>query len=263
MAAKKESLAKKDELTEAKIRQVIWMLKVGKTKKACCEHLGISYNTKRLDSIIEEFNQKIERTKELKATAKNKEFSQNEKIQIAKDYQNGESISAIAERNYISSQKVKSFLLEIGVPIRSRKKNGEAKTDHVTQDLDVKFVKGDRVFYAPENSFAVIDKVFDEDYIEYLRSGNQKYVQLCEFKEDKFGRHGKYSSPALDVHYQIYWILEDGSQWKLESLKHHINHIESMIEEYGRESYGIWVDGEHSYTKLFVPRHQLFPVLTK
>ena len=41
-------MAVKKEIPEAKIRQVIWMLKVGKTKKACCEHLGIAYNTKSM-----------------------------------------------------------------------------------------------------------------------------------------------------------------------------------------------------------------------
>ena len=43
-------MAKTPEITEAKIRQVLWMIKAGKTKKACCEHLGIAYNTKNLDT---------------------------------------------------------------------------------------------------------------------------------------------------------------------------------------------------------------------
>ena len=50
-------MAVKKEIPESKIRQVIWMLKAGKTKKACCEHLGIAYNTKRLDTIITEFKE--------------------------------------------------------------------------------------------------------------------------------------------------------------------------------------------------------------
>ena len=46
----------KVEIPEAKIRQAIWMLKVNKTKKQVCEHLGIAYNTKRLDTIINDFH---------------------------------------------------------------------------------------------------------------------------------------------------------------------------------------------------------------
>ena len=47
-------MAKSPTIPEAKIRQAIWMLKKGKSKKDCCLHLGISYNTKRLDTIIKD-----------------------------------------------------------------------------------------------------------------------------------------------------------------------------------------------------------------
>jgi hypothetical protein len=57
---------KPTEISEAKIRQAIWMIKAKKTKKAVCEHLGIAYNTKRLDAIIQEFHDKQEREAELK-----------------------------------------------------------------------------------------------------------------------------------------------------------------------------------------------------
>ena len=67
------------EITEAKIRQAIWMLKAKKTKKAVCEHLGIAYNTKRLDAIIQEFHDKIEREAELKKKARSKIFTKTEK----------------------------------------------------------------------------------------------------------------------------------------------------------------------------------------
>ena len=46
-------MAKTNEITEAKIRQAIWMIKA-KRLKSLCEHLGIAYNTKRLDAIIQE-----------------------------------------------------------------------------------------------------------------------------------------------------------------------------------------------------------------
>ena len=59
---------------EAKIRQVKWMLKKGKSKKDCCLHLGISYNTKRLDTIIKDFDDRLVREKELRAKAKTKCF---------------------------------------------------------------------------------------------------------------------------------------------------------------------------------------------
>ena len=35
-------MAKPTDISEAKIRQAIWMIKAKKTKKAVCEHLGIA-----------------------------------------------------------------------------------------------------------------------------------------------------------------------------------------------------------------------------
>ena len=63
-------MAKPTDISEAKIRQAIWMIKAKKTKKAVCEHLGIAYNTKRLDAIIQEFHDKQKREAELKKKAK-------------------------------------------------------------------------------------------------------------------------------------------------------------------------------------------------
>lgn len=245
------------EIPEAKIRQALWMIKTKKTKKAICEHLGIPYNTKRLDTIINDFLEKEERIVRLKKAAKNKTFSESEKKSIAKEYQDGESISAIAQRNYISSQKVKSFLLELGVPIRSRKKSAPAQTDHVVQDLDIRFSKGDRVFHGPTNSFATIEQSLDEEYIEYLQQGIQKYVEIIPFE------YKKYSNPIEDVHFNIYWILEDGKSWKLPALKNHIKSVLKHIEDYGRESYHLWIEGDYAHQRMFVPRHELFPVIKK
>ena len=83
-------MAKTPEITEAKIRQVLWMIKAGKTKKACCEHLGIAYNTKKLDTIIEDFHKGIDREADLKKAARNKIFTAKEKQMIADSYLNGE-----------------------------------------------------------------------------------------------------------------------------------------------------------------------------
>ena len=129
-------MAKLPSIPESKIRQAIWMLKKGKTKKVICEHIGISYSPKRLDSIIEDFHKRIEREKALKAKARFKKFSESEKLSMADDYLTGEGLTAIGQRNFISPQRVKKFLMELNVPLRGRGKKSKAKVDHIIQDLE-------------------------------------------------------------------------------------------------------------------------------
>jgi hypothetical protein len=251
MPKKSESV----ELSEAKIRNSIWYLKSGKTKKFVCEYLGIPYNTKKLDKLIEDFKAKQEKEKELKDKAKKTPLTDQAKKDIIHSYLGGEAQTNIATRYYISAQRVKSVLLENNVPIRARAKNAPAKTEHITQDLDIKFKKGDRVFYGPENAFAYIVKVFDEDYSESLRKGRQRWVELHPWTEKS-----KHKEPVKDIHYQIYWELEDGSSWKIEALKNHVSRVEAYIAETGRETYEVFIDSEHSFAKMFVPRCDLFPI---
>tara|TARA_S200002703_G_scaffold34171_1_gene29571 strand:+ start:3147 stop:3914 length:768 start_codon:yes stop_codon:yes gene_type:complete len=250
------------EITEAKIRQAIWMIKAKKTKKSICEHLGIAYNTKRLDQIIKDFHDRQEREADLKKKARSKIFSKTEKQSIADDYLSGDSQSAIAKRNYISPQRVKNILMEMNVPIRARGKGKAAKVDHVVQDLEVRFNKNDKVFYAPENCFATIREVYDEEYLEYLENGKQKWIELASFNPDpKTGLCGKFAEPEKGVHYEIYWLLE-GQQfatWKLDSLLLHRQKIDKVIEETGRESYLIYKNDDYGGYKT-VTRDKLFPV---
>lgn len=248
----------KNEISEAKIRQAIWMLKVGKTKKSICEHLAIPYNVKKLEYIITSFREQQEKLKELKQRAKTKELTTKEKTYIASAYLEGESQASLAEKYHLSSAKIKKILLELNVPIRSRAKRGVAETEHIKQDLDKMFKKGDRVFYALLNSFAYIEEVFDEEYVENLTYGNQKYVELVPWTDKS-----NHPAPVQGIHYEIYYELPNGNSWKLESLKSHLKQVERLIEETGRETYAIYVEGEFCLRKMFVHRKDLYPVINK
>ena len=102
-------MVKSSDISEAKIRQAIWMLKKDKTKKIICEHIGISYSPKRLDAVIDDFYKRIKREKELKAKARFKKFSDTEKKAMADDYLSGDGLTVIAQRNFISPQRIKKF----------------------------------------------------------------------------------------------------------------------------------------------------------
>ena len=248
-----------NEISETKIRQAIWMVKANKTKKSICEHLGIAYNTKRLDNIIQEFQDKENRLKELKKKRSKTPFTAEEKKSIVNDYNNGESQSAIAKRLYASPQRIKNVLIEMNVPIRARSKSGEAKVDHVVQDLDVIFKKEDRVFIPKINAFGKVKEVFDEDWIDYHRQPDRRrYVELHGLQEAK-KKYGEAFEGREDVHWNIYWQYDNGSEWKESAIKYKISQVESIIEETGREYYSIFVDGDYGHFRS-EKRENLFPV---
>lgn len=256
--AKNTTVKDKDEIPEAKIRQAIWMLKQKKTKKSVCEHLGIAYNTKRLEKIIQDFRDKEDREKRLKEKAKNSPLTEATKKSIIKDYLNGEAQSVIAKQFYISAARVKKVLLENNVPIRSRRKNEPAKTEHIVQDLEVKFAKNEKVFFGEINSFATITEVYDEAYVERMSLGRQRYVETY-----KWTPKSPHPEPVEGIHFEIYWELEDGTQWLLDPFKRHIDRIQNLIIDTGRETYDVWVEGDYAHKRSFICRDKLFPVVMK
>lgn len=250
--------AKTVDISEAKIRNAIWYLKKGKTKKFVCEFLGMPYNTKKLDGVINDFHKKQEREAELKKKAKTKVFTKAEKDSIAKDYLSGETQSAIAKTWYVSPQRIKNVLIELGVPLRARGKKAAAKVDHIIQDLEVKFNKGEKVFIAKHNCFGIIKEVFDEDYLDFLENGRQQYRETYPFtaKSQK-----KFIEPQEGIHYEIYWCLEDGKEMKLNAMLNHRDYVNKVIEDTGREFYRVWRDDEQGgFYNLY--RDQIFPIRT-
>ena len=254
-------MVKSSDISEAKIRQAIWMLKKGKTKKIICEHLGISYSPKRLDAIIEDFHKDNNREKQLKSKARFKVFSQIEKEGIADDYLKGDGLTNIGERYYISPQRVKKFLIELNVPLRGRGKKSQAKVDHIVQDLEIKFKVNDNVLIAKNSQFAKIIEIFDEEWIEKHRNPIRKrYIELHAMKDAR-KKYGEDYEGKEDIHWNVYWQYEDKSEWKEQAIKYRIHQIESTLEETGRESYKVYVKGDYGH---FVEEHRnnLYPVMS-
>jgi hypothetical protein len=248
------------EIPEAKIRQVIWMQKQKKTKKDCCEHLGIAYNTKRLEKIIEDFRAGEDRVKRLKAAAKTKILTKSEKENIAKEYLNGATQSGIAADYFISPQRIKKILIETGTPIRGRGKNSAPTVDHIVQDLEVKFTKKERVFIAKHNCFGTVMEVYDEDYLEYLETGRQRYVDIREFKPNpKTGMAGKFYEPEQGVHFEIYWSFSGGEELKMRSMLEQRSRINKVLEDTGREHYLVWREDDYKGF-MYLCRDDLYPV---
>ena len=247
--------SKKQEIPESKIRIAIWELKKGKTKKHVCETLGIAYNTKRMEGIIQDFRDSLDRDARLKKQAKERGITEAMKSEIINSYvDSGEAISVIAKRLYISFVKAKAVLVENKIPIRARGKHKEGKTEHVTQDLDVKFNKKEKIFYRPESCYGRVLEVYDEDYIDELKDiVKEQYIEVIKNVKNDI-------DTVEGVHYEVYYTLANGQEWKRKALQYHIQSIETLIEETGREYYKVWLDEPTLAGFRLVARNTLFPI---
>jgi hypothetical protein len=124
MATRKRPALEEELMTDANISKVIRLLEPteeGKkpiTKKDACAILGMSYNTTRLGTIIEEYKQKQIRTAQRKSQLRGKPATQEEKVFIISEYLNGETVDAISKMTYRSSRFIKDILEGNSVPIR-------------------------------------------------------------------------------------------------------------------------------------------------
>jgi len=124
MATRKRPALEEELMTDANIARVIRLLEPveeGKkpiTKKDACAILGMSYNTTRLGTIIEDYKQKQIRTAQRKSQLRGKPATQEEKVYIISEYLNGETVDAISKMTYRSSRFIKDILEANSVPIR-------------------------------------------------------------------------------------------------------------------------------------------------
>lgn len=112
-------------MTDANIAKVIRLLNPEEegvkaiTKKEACSILGMAYNTKRLDQVIEQYLHRKELERKRRAEKRGKAATPDEISYAISEYIAGEPISAIAKALYRSPQFVKNILESKGVPIRN------------------------------------------------------------------------------------------------------------------------------------------------
>lgn len=169
-----------EKLTDANLRHVIALLypqnstkttsKQGGspkpiTKKAACDLLNITYNTTRLQKIIDEFIEKEEFTARRKAENRGKRASKAEITDVIRDYLQAEPISQIAKGLYRSSGFVKGIIDRVGVPQRATgddKYNVSLLPDQcIAEDFDVGEIVWAAKYHAPA---IVLRWISDEKY---------------------------------------------------------------------------------------------------
>lgn len=199
MATRKKSASEEELMTDANISRVIRLLEPQEegvkpiTKKDACQILGMSYNTTRLGSIIEEFKKKQARIAQRKAELRGKPASKEDIVYIISEYLNGETVDAISKMTYRSPTFIKRILEENSVPIRvpgSSYFNPEMVPDGAQRD---RFKIGEVVYSTKYDSIARIEvETLTEKYgyiyrifllsDKWLQSAWQEHYELASLQ---------------------------------------------------------------------------------
>lgn len=118
MARKNVKVKAHENLSDSNVEKVISLLESPNpiTKKEACEILNISYNTTRLNNIIEGFKSKKAREKKMRDKNRGKPASQDEVQTTIQSYLTGTAVSEIAQMLFRSSTFVTKILEKYGVP---------------------------------------------------------------------------------------------------------------------------------------------------
>jgi hypothetical protein len=188
-------------LSDNNIRKVISLLggSPAITKKQACEILNISYNTARLNKIIESFREDQELIKRMKAKKRGKPACKDEIKFIVEAYMEGASLTDIAKSNYRSTSFIKSIIEKVGVPTRPTgddKYNVEYLPDEcVADDFEV----GEMVWSAKYHAACkILKKLPNEKY--YSKYGCACYDMYVFEETEGFTKGGFYASaPAYEL----------------------------------------------------------------
>jgi len=158
-----------ENLTSQNIRHVINLLQPKDTskpitKKEACEILNISYNTTRLQRIIDEFVDQEAFVASRKAENKGKRASKEELAQIITEYLKSEPISNIAKSLYRSAGFVKAAIERIGVPVRPSSSEARSHISLLPEScIGETFREGETVWSAKYHAPAIIKKAVSEN----------------------------------------------------------------------------------------------------
>jgi hypothetical protein len=151
MATRRVKVQDGENLTDANKDKVISLLESDNpiTKKVACEILNITYNTTRLNRIIQERKDDIIFRKEMRKKMRNTPIKSTDASQIVSGYLSGSSLADLSAETYRSTNVVKNVLTKYNIPIRNASVNYFHPT-LIDNDEAIKddYVEGDLVYSA-------------------------------------------------------------------------------------------------------------------
>ena len=210
----RRGVKKKDyeRLDDTTLSRVVSLLEAEKpiTKKTACEILNISYNTQRLNRIIDEYKERLEFAKKRFKSNKGKPFNDLELKELVTDYLNGESISSIADNLYRSVGVVKRKIQDLHLPGRTTGSTYQNPDIIPDEAISEDFKTGELVWSArysavaeirdryvtkkPEGDYYsiwVFGKYNEFAYQPWWELGKLEAVDRFKLTADKFMKHEK------------------------------------------------------------------------
>lgn len=206
-----------EQITDANVKKVISLLNGSPaiTKKQACEILNISYNTKRLSNIIEEFEHQQEVTKRMKAKKRGRPVTKDETKVMVLSFLEGSSLAEIAKTTYRSVAFVKSVIERVGVPERitgDERNDVEYLPDECVAE---KFTVGEIAWSAKYHTSCIIREVLDKPVYKDRYDCECYWVYVNEVTDGFVDGGFNAASPAYDL-------------GKLEHLKEYGINLESI-----------------------------------
>jgi hypothetical protein len=161
---------KHENLTETNIQHVIELLKDEKpiTKKEACSILNISYNTTRLNKIIEDHQETVAYRERRKAQNKGKGATEMEIKQVVNFYLDGSNISDIAKGLYRSPAFIKAIIDRVGIPQKLAMTDYEGRKNAILPEQCVaeEFEVGEKIWAVRQNYPALVEREVQEEKAE-------------------------------------------------------------------------------------------------
>jgi len=136
------------------------------TKKEACEILNISYNTTRLNKIIEDYHERKQYTAERKKKLRGLPASQAEIAEAVESYLSGGTISEISKSLFRSPAFVRSLLERVGVPQRPSSREEKLGSHYYPDNLLADdYAKGEIAWSANYHAAVEIHARLTPEYI--------------------------------------------------------------------------------------------------
>ena len=182
----KRGVRKREGEDFSNIEEVIKLLDQDKpiTKKAACEMLSITYNTTRLQKIIDEYIEQREYESRRRKELRNKPLSNEEISEIISSYLENGNISEIADFTFRSTQVIKRTLSKYHIPLRNSKNTYANPVDLDISAFADDYTKDNLVYSAKYDQAAIVSKKIKEDsvggiYRIWLTKDCQYALQPC------------------------------------------------------------------------------------